>query len=232
MDKTVKSSDEAVRDVMDGAVIMSAGFGLCGIPENLIRALVRKGVKDLTLIGNNLGSTDSGDGEIYGIGLLAGNGQIKKFIGSFPGPIAKLPWFRELYRTKKIELEIIPQGTLNERIRCAGAGLGGFFTPAGVGTPIEAGKEKRTFKGREYILEMPLRADFALVKAHKGDRSGNLIYRYSARNYNPVMAPAADVTIAEVEKLCETGSFDPDSVHTPGIFVTRIVKGEKYEKRT
>ncbi|MBU2574498.1 MAG: CoA transferase subunit A [Elusimicrobia bacterium] len=221
-----------MRDIADGAVIMSAGFGLCGIPENLIRALARKGVKNLTVIGNNLGSTDSTDGELYGIGLLARNGRIKKFIGSFPGPIARLPWFRELYRTKKIELEIIPQGTLNERIRCAAAGLGGFYTLTGVGTPIEEGKEKRIIEGREYILELPLRADFALVKARKGDRSGNLIYRYSARNYNPVMAPAADVTIAEVEELCETGSFDPDSVHTPGIFVTRIVKGETYEKRT
>lgn len=232
MDKTVNSSDEAVRDIGDGAVIMSAGFGLCGIPENLIRALVRKGVKNLTVIGNNLGSTDSTDGQLYGIGLLAQNGQIKKFIGSFPGPIAKLPWFRELYRAGKIELEIIPQGTLNERIRCAGAGLGGFYTPTGVGTPIEEGREKRMLDGREYLLELPLRADFALVKARKGDRAGNLVYRYSARNYNPVMAPAADVTIAEVEELCETGSFDPDSVHTPGIFITRIVKGEKYEKRT
>ncbi|MDO8806404.1 MAG: CoA transferase subunit A [Elusimicrobiota bacterium] len=232
MDKTVKSADEAVRDIGDGAVVMSAGFGLCGIPENLIRALVRKGVKDLTLIGNNLGSTDSADGQLYGIGLLARNGQIKKFIGSFPGPIAKLPWFRELYRSKKIELEIIPQGTLNERIRCAAAGLGGVYTPTGVGTPIEEGKEKRVLDGREYLLELPLRADFALVKAQKGDRAGNLVYRYSARNYNPVMAPAAGVTIAEVEELCETGSFDPDSVHTPGIFVTRIVKGEKYERRT
>jgi 3-oxoacid CoA-transferase subunit A len=232
MDKTARSCDEAVRDIADGAVIMSAGFGLCGIPENLIRALVRKGVKDLTVIGNNLGSTDSRDGKIYGVGLLAENGQIRKFIGSFPGPIAKLPWFKELYRSKKIELEIIPQGTLNERIRCAGAGLGGVYTPTGVGTPIEEGKEKRVIEGREYILELPLRADFALVKAHKGDRAGNLIYRYSARNYNPVMAPAAEVTIAEVEELCETGAFDPDSVHTPGIFVTRVVKGEKYEKRT
>lgn len=232
MDKLVKSSDEAVRDINDGAVIMSAGFGLCGIPENLIRALVRKGVKDLTVIGNNLGSTDSSDGELYGIGLLARSGQMRKFIGSFPGPAAKMPWFRELYKNKKIELEIIPQGTLNERIRCAGAGLGGFYTPTGVGTPIEETREKRVIDGREYLLELPLRADFALIKAARGDRAGNLVYRYSARNYNPVMAPAADVTIAEVEELCETGAFDPDSVHTPGIFVTRIVKGEKYEKRT
>ncbi|MBI5243154.1 MAG: 3-oxoacid CoA-transferase subunit A [Elusimicrobia bacterium] len=231
MDKTVKSSDEAVRDINDGAIILSAGFGLCGIPENLIRALVRKGSKDLTIICNNLGSTDSKDGQIYGAGLLAKNGQIKKFIGSFPGPIAKLPWFKELYRSKKIELEIIPQGTLNERIRCAGAGLGGFYTPTGVGTPIEEGKEKRLIDGREYILELPLAADFALIKAHKGDRAGNLVYRYSARNYNPVMAPAAKVAIAEVEELCEVGALDPDSVHTPGIFVSRIVKGETYEKR-
>lgn len=232
MDKLVKSSDEAVSDIKDGAVVMSAGFGLCGIPENLIRALVRKGVKNLTLIGNNLGSTDSSDGEIYGIGLLAKNGQIKKFIGSFPGPIAKIPWFREMYKNKQIELEIIPQGTLNERIRCAGAGLGGFYTPTGVGTPIEETREKRVIDGREYLLELPLRADFALIRARRGDRAGNLVYRYSARNYNPVMAPAATVTIAEVEELCETGTFDPDSVHTPGIFVTRVVKGEKYEKRT
>ncbi len=232
MDKLVKSSDEAVKDINDGAVVMSAGFGLCGIPENLIRALVRKGVKNLTVIGNNMGSTDSADGQLYGIGLLAKSGQIKKFIGSFPGPAAKMPWFREMYRKKQIELEIIPQGTLNERIRCAGAGLGGFYTPTGVGTPIEETREKRVIDGREYLLELPLRADFALIKARKGDRAGNLVYRYSARNYNPVMAPAAKVTIAEVEELVETGTFDPDSVHTPGIFVTRVVKGEKYEKRT
>lgn len=231
MDKVLRSCDEAVQDVKDGSVIMSAGFGLCGIPENLIRALVRKGSKDLTIIGNNLGSTDSRDGEIYGAGLLAKNGQIRKFIGSFPGPIAKLAWFKEQYQAKKIELEIIPQGTLNERIRCAAAGLGGVYTPTGVGTPIAEGKEKRLIDGREYLLELPLRADFALVKAHRGDRAGNLIYRSSARNYNPVMAPAARVTIAEVEELCEVGAFDPDSVHTPGIFVSRIVKGERYEKR-
>ncbi|MBI4679162.1 MAG: 3-oxoacid CoA-transferase subunit A [Elusimicrobia bacterium] len=231
MDKVVKSSDEAVADIGDGAVVMSGGFGLCGIPENLIRALVAKGSRNLTIIANNLGSTDSKDGKIYGVGLLVRNAQVRKFIGSFPGPIAKFPWFMEPYRSKALELEIIPQGTLNERIRCAAAGLGGFYTPTGVGTPIEEGKEKRVLGGREHILELPLHADFALVKAHRGDRSGNLIYRRSARNYNPVMAPAASVTIAEVEELCEVGAFDPDGVHTPGLFVSMVVKGERYEKR-
>jgi 3-oxoacid CoA-transferase subunit A len=232
MDKVLKSCDEAVSDVQDGSIIMSAGFGLCGIPENLIRALVRKGSRDLTIIGNNLGSTDSRDGEIYGVGLLVKNSQVRKFIGSFPGPITKFSWFMAQYRAKKIELEIIPQGTLNERIRCGGAGLGGVYTPTGVGTPIAEGKETRVLEGREYLLELPLRADFALLKARRGDRCGNLVYRASARNYNPVMAPAAKVSIAEVEELCEVGAFDPDQVHTPGIFVARVVQGERYEKRT
>lgn len=231
MDKVFASSDEAVRDVGEGAVILSGGFGLCGIPENLIRALVRKGSKGLTIIGNNLGSTDSKDGEIYGVGLLVKNRQVRRFIGSFPGPIVKFKWFHEQVQAGDLELEIIPQGTLNERIRCGGAGLGGVYTPTGVGTPIEEGKEKKVIGGREYILETALRADFALLKAFKGDRSGNLVYRFSARNYNPVMAPAAEVSIAEVEELHEVGAFEPDSVHTSGIFVDRVVKGERYEKR-
>ena len=231
MDKLYDSSDKAVADIQDGAVIMSGGFGLSGIPENLIRALVRKGVKNLTIIGNNLGSIDLKQGGAYGVALLAKNKQIGKFIGSFPGPVTKLDWFVEQYRNGDIEIEIMPQGTLNERIRCAGAGLGGVLTPTGIGTVFEEGKEKKIIDGKEYLLELPLYADYAIIKAQLGDRSGNLVFRYTSRNYNPVMAPAAKVTIAEVEELTEVGSIDPDQVHTPGIFVQRIVKGEKYEKR-
>ena len=231
MDKTCSSIDEAVAGIHDGAVIMSGGFGLSGIPENLIRALVRKGVKDLTIIGNNIGSIDLKEGGAYGVALLFESGQATRFIGSFPGPVTRLDWFKERYRSGSIQIEIMPQGTLNERIRCAGAGLGGVFTPIGVGTVLEEGKEKRVIDGREYLLELPLSADFAIIKAHTGDRMGNLVYRYTSRNYNPVMAPAAKVTIAEVEHLVEPGEIDPDQVHTPGIFVQSIVRGTKYEKR-
>ncbi|MCK4777443.1 MAG: CoA transferase subunit A [Actinomycetia bacterium] len=231
MDKVYESSLAATRDIKDGAVIMSGGFGLSGIPENLIRALIEKGVKNLTLIGNNIGSIDRKDGGAYGIALLAKNGQISKFIGSFPGPVTKLDWFKEQYNAGKIEIEIMPQGTLNERIRCAGAGLGGVYTPTGVGTLFEEGKDKKTVNGREYILELPLYADFAIIKAQKGDRHGNLIFRNTSRNYNPVMAPAGKITIAEVEELVEPGELDPNFIHTPGIYVQRVVKGEKYEKR-
>lgn len=231
MDKVYKNSEQAVADIHDGAVIMSGGFGLSGIAENLIRALVKKGTKDLTIISNNLGSIDLKEGGAYGIALLAENKQLKKFIGSFPGPVTTFDWFMEQYNKGEIEIEIMPQGTLNERIRCAGAGLGGVYTPTGIGTVFEEGKEKKVINGKEYLLEVPLYADYAIIKAQKGDRSGNLVYRCASRNYNPVMAPAAKITIAEVEELVDTGEIGPDEVHTPGIFVQRIVKGEKYEKR-
>lgn len=231
MNKSYKSSLAAIEDIEDGAVIMSGGFGLSGIPENLIRALVDKGVKDLTIISNNIGSIDLKHGGAYGSALLFESRQVRKFVGSFPGPVSKLPWFLEQYESGDLELEIMPQGTLNERIRCAMAGLGGVYTPVGVGTDLAEGKETREINGKEYLLELPLRADFAIVKAHKGDHTGNLVYRYSSRNYNAVMAGAAKVTIAEVEELVEPGKIDPNFVHTPGIFVQRIVQGELYEKR-
>jgi 3-oxoacid CoA-transferase subunit A len=231
MDKTIESSLKAIADVPDGAVIMSGGFGLCGIPENLIRALLEKGVRDLTIISNNIGSIDLKRGGAFGVALLFKAGQVRKFVGSFPGPVAQEDWFLKQYNEKKIEVEIMPQGTLNERIRCAAAGLGGVYTPVGAGTLLAQGKESRTLDGREYLLELPLKADFAIVKAFRGDRAGNLVYRHAARNYNAVMAGAARVTIAEVEELVEPGGIDPDGVHTPGILVQRIVKGERYEKR-
>lgn len=231
MNKVFNSTSEAIADIPDGAVIMSAGFGLSGIPENLINALLEKGVKDLTIIGNNIGSIDLREGGAYGVALLFKNKQVRKFIGSFPGPVTKLDWFRQQYDAGKIDIEIIPQGTFNERIRCAAAGLGGVYVPTGVGTIFEEGKEKKTFNGKEYILELPLYADFALIKAAKGDTMGNLIYRYTAQNYNTGMAPAAKITIAEVEELLEPGELDANHIHTPSIFVQRIVKGDKYEKR-
>ena len=229
MNKLYSSTVEAIADVKDGASIMFGGFGVCGIPENLIEAILEKGVKNLTVIGNNIG--DIKNGGFYGVAKLVKNRQVKKFIGSFPGMIAEVDWFIEMYSKNEIEVEIMPQGTLNERIRCAGAGLGGVLTPAGVGTLLAEGKEVKVIDGREYLLELPLHADFAMIKAHKGDRMGNLVYRYTARNYNPVMAPAAKITIAEVEELVEVGELDPDQVHTPGIYVKRLIKGERHEKR-
>ncbi len=231
MNKVYSDIDKVVSDIPDGAIIMCGGFGLCGIPENLIRALVRKNVKELTIISNNLGSIDLKEGGAYGIALLFQNRQVRKFIGSYPGPVSKLDWFKEAYVRGEIKIELMPQGTLNERIRCAGAGLGGVYTPTGVGTVFEDDKEKKMINGREYLLELPLHADYALIKGYKGDAEGNLTYRYTARNYNPVMAPAAETAIAEVEHLVPVGSLDPDHVHTPGIFVQRIIQGEKYEKR-
>jgi len=231
MDKTFESSIEAIADIGDGAVIMSGGFGLSGIPENLIRALVEKGSRGLTIISNNIGSIDLRMGGAYGVALLFENRQVRRFVGSFPGPVTKMDWFLEQYNAGEIELEIMPQGTLNERIRCAVAGLGAVYTPVGVGTVLAEGKESREIDGKEYLLEPALHADFAIVKARRGDRMGNLVYRGSARNYNAVMAGAATVTIAEVEELVEPGGIDPDSVHTPGIFVQRVIRGEFYEKR-
>src|SRR5438128_4187647 len=222
MNKVVASADEAIRDVFDGATIMVGGFGLCGIPENLIRALVRKGVKNLTTISNNAGV----DG--FGMGLLLSAGQIRKHIGTYVGENKLL---EEMVLKGTMELQLVPQGTFSERIRAAGAGIPAFFTPTGVGTIVSDGKETREFDGRIYVMERALRADFAFIKAWKGDRWGNLLYRKTARNFNPMMATAAKVTIAEVEHLVEAGEIEPDLVHTPSVYVKRIFQGEQYERR-
>src|SRR5437016_2797116 len=216
MHKVVSSADEAIRDVSDGSIIMVGGFGLCGIPENLIRALVRKGVKNLTTISNNVGV----DG--FGMGLLLAAGQIRKHIGTYVGENKLL---EAMVLNGKMELDLVPQGTFSERIRAAGAGIPAFFTPTGVGTIVAEGKETREFDGRTYVMERALKADFAFVKAWKGDRWGNLVYRKTARNFNPMMATAAKVTIAEVEHLVDVGELDPDTVHTPSVFVNRILQG-------
>jgi len=222
MNKVVANADEAVRDVFDGATIMVGGFGLCGIPENLIRALVRKGVKNLTTISNNAGV----DG--FGMGLLLSAGQIRRHIGTYVGENKLL---EQMVLQGKIQLDLVPQGTFSERIRAGGAGIPAFFTPTGVGTIVAENKETRDFGGRIYVMEHALKADFALVKAWKADQWGNLIYRKTARNFNPMMATAAKVTIAEVEQLVDVGELEPDMVHTPSIFVKRIFQGELYEKR-
>lgn len=230
MDKTT-SIEHALADVQDGATIMFGGFGLCGIPENLIRALREKGTKELTVISNNAGSIDLKKGGAFGIALLFENRQVRKFVGSFPGPVSKLDYFLEPFRSGDLELEIMPQGTLNERIRCSMAGLGGVYTPVGAGTLLAKGKESREIDGKEYLLELPLKADFAFVKGHRGDTMGNLVYNFTARNYNAGMAGAATVTVAEVEELVQPGDIHPDAVHTPGILVQRILQGPMYEKR-
>ena len=222
MNKVVGTADEAVRDVFDGATIMVGGFGLCGIPENLIRALVKKNAKNLTTISNNVGV----DG--FGMGLLLSNGQIRKHIGTYVGENKLL---EQMVLNGQIELQLIPQGTFSERMRAAGAGIPAFYTPTGVGTVIAENKETREFEGRLYLMEHALKADFAFVKAWKGDTWGNLVYRKTARNFNPMMASAAKVTIAEVEHLVKPGELDPDMVHTPSIFVKRIFQGELYERR-
>jgi 3-oxoacid CoA-transferase subunit A len=222
MNKVVGSAEEAIQDVFDGATIMVGGFGLCGMPENLIRALARKGVKNLTTISNNAGV----DG--YGMGLLLANGQIQRHIGTYVGENKLL---EEMVLKGKVQLDLVPQGTFSERIRAGGAGIPAFFTPTGVGTIVAEGKETRDFDGRTYVMERALRADFAFIKAWKGDRWGNLVYRKTARNFNPMMATAAKVTIAEVEHLVEVGELDPDTVHTPSVFVKRIFEGALYERR-
>ncbi len=221
MDKTVASADEAVADFFDGATMMAGGFGLCGIPENLIAALRRKGTRDLTIISNNCGIDDKG------LGILLANGQVKKMVSSYVG---ENKTFERLFMTKQLEVELTPQGTLAERIRAGGAGIPAFYTATGYGTVVAEGKETRTFNGRHYVLEQALTADFAIVKAWRGDRLGNLIYRKTARNFNPMMATAAKVTIAEVEEIVEPGQLEPDQIHTPGIYVSRIIKGASYEK--
>lgn len=225
MNKVVASADEAVRDIQDGSSILVGGFGLCGIPEDLIEAVYRKGVKNLTTISNNAGVDQ------FGLGKLLQSRQIKKHIGSYVG---ENKHFEQLVLSGELDLELNPQGTLAERIRAGGAGIAAFYTPTGYGTLVAEKKETREFNGRPYVMEHGLTADFALVKAWKGDRWGNLIYRKTARNFNPMMATAGKITIAEVEELVEVGQLPPDSVHTPGIFVKRIVvsKAEKkIEKR-
>jgi 3-oxoacid CoA-transferase subunit A len=222
MHKVVASAEEAIQDVFDGATIMVGGFGLCGMPENLIRALAAKGVKNLTTISNNAGV----DG--FGMGLLLANGQIKRHIGTYVGENKLL---EAMVLDGRVHLDLVPQGSFSERIRAGGAGIPAFFTPTGVGTVVAEGKESREFDGRTYVMERALKADFAFIKAWKGDTWGNLVYRKTARNFNPMMATAAKVTIAEVEHLVSPGELDPDTVHTPSIFVKRIFQGGVFEKR-
>jgi 3-oxoacid CoA-transferase subunit A len=222
IDKRVKDADDAVRDIPDNATLMLGGFGLCGIPENSIAALLRRGVKGLTCISNNAGVDD------FGIGLLLKTRQVKKMISSYVGENAE---FERQLLSGELEVELIPQGTLAERCRAGGAGIPAFFTPAGVGTEVAEGKETRDFDGKTYLMESWLRADFSIVKAWKGDTSGNLIFKGTARNFNPMMATAGRITIAEVEELVPLGQLDPNEIHTPGIFVHRIFQGKNYEKR-
>jgi len=222
VNKVRTNSDEAVEPIFDGATIMLGGFGLCGIPENLIAALVRKGVRGLHTISNNMGI----DG--FGMGLMLEAGMIESHIGSYVGENKLL---ESLVVRNKLKVTLVPQGTLAERIRAGGAGIPAFYTPTGVGTIVAKGKEVREFDGKQYLLEHALKADFALVKGWKGDESGNLVYRKTACNFNPVMATAAAVTIAEVEQLVATGEIAPEQVATPGIYVKAIVQGEKYERR-
>ena len=222
MNKVVSSAEEAIQDVFDGATIMVGGFGLCGMPENLIRALAHKGTKNLTTISNNAGV----DG--YGMGLLLANGQIRRHIGTYVGENKLL---EEMVLKGTVQLDLVPQGTFSERIRAGGAGIPAFFTPTGVGTVVAEGKETREFEGRTYVMERALKADFAFVKAWKGDRWGNLVYRKTARNFNPMMATAAKITIAEVEHLVDVGELEADLVHTPSVYVKRIFQGGLFEKR-
>jgi 3-oxoacid CoA-transferase subunit A len=222
VNKVLATAEDAVERIPDGATIMMGGFGLCGIPETLIAALRARGTKGLTVISNNAGVDD------FGIGVLLRSRQVRKMISTYVGENKE---FERQFLTGELEVELVPQGTFAERIRAGGAGIGGFFTPTGYGTVVAEGKETRTIGGKPYVLEQPLHADFAFVKAWKGDRDGNLVYRKTARNFNPVMATAADVTIAEVEHLVEPGEIDPDQVVTPGIFVRHILEGTRYEKR-
>jgi 3-oxoacid CoA-transferase subunit A len=221
MHKVVSGADEAIQDMQDGAVIMSGGFGLSGNPENLIEAIHRKGVKNLTIISNNCGTTDKG------LGVLLQSKQVKKMIASYVGENKE---FERQYLAGELEVELNPQGTLAERIRAGGAGLGGFFTPTGAGTLIAQGKESRTIDGKEMIFEKPLRADYAIVRAWKGDKWGNLVFRKTARNFSPMMCTAARITIAEVEHLVEVGELEPDLVHVPSVYVKRIFQGRNYQK--
>jgi len=222
MDKVVRSAQDAVARIPDGATVMVGGFGVCGNPENLLAALHAQGTRGLTVVSNNAGIDD------FGLGRLLKARQIRKMIATYVGENRE---FERQYLAGELEVELVPQGTFSERIRAGGAGIGGFFTPTGYGTLVAEGKETRVIDGRPYVLELPLKADFALVRAWKGDRSGNLVYRKTARNFNPMMATAAKVTLAEVEHLVEPGEIEPDAVHTPGIFVQRILQGTHYERR-
>lgn len=222
MNKVVPNAMEAVKDITDGVTIMMGGFGLCGIPENLIQAVRERGIKNLTVISNNAGTTE------YGISLLLRTRQVRKMISTYVGENAI---FEQQVLAGELEVELNPQGTFAERIRAGGAGLGGFYTPTGAGTIVAEGKESRMINGKTYLLEYPLRADYAFVKAYKGDTLGNLVYRKTARNFNPMMATAAQITIAEVEHLVAPGELDPDMVHTPGIYVKRIFQGVYPQKR-
>src|ERR1700686_872983 len=221
MDKRIASADAAIEKIPDGATILMGGFGLCGIPENLIAAVRRKGTKDLTIVSNNAGVDD------FGIGVLLQQRQVKKMISTYVGE-NKL--FEQLVLSGELQVELNPQGTLSERLRAGGAGIPAFYTPTGYGTMVAEGKETREFDGRMFVMERALRGDFAFIKAWKGDRWGNLVFRKTARNFNPVMATAADYVIAEVEELVELGTLPPESVHTPGIFVNAIFQGVNYEK--
>jgi 3-oxoacid CoA-transferase subunit A len=226
INKVVASADEAVKDVRDGATLVVGGFGLCGIPENLIQALVRSGVRNLTCVSNNAGVDD------WGLGLLLQSRQVRKMVSSYVGENAE---FERQFLAKELEVEFVPQGTLAERMRAGGAGIPAFFTPAGYGTIVAEGKETRAFDGREYVMERGIIGDFSLVAAWKGDRFGNLVYRKSARNFNPMAATAGKICIAEVEELVEPGKLDPDCIHTPGIFVHRLIvaaRQKRIEQRT
>lgn len=216
------SFEEAVADIKDGDMLAVGGFGLCGIPEKSIAALVQKGTKDLTVVSNNCGVDD------WGLGLLLANKQIKKMVASYVG---ENKIFEQQFLSGELEVELTPQGTLAERLRAGGAGIPGFYTATGVGTPIAEGKEVKIFDGKDYILEEGIAADFALVKAWKADKLGNLVYRKTSRNFNPLAAMAGKITIAEVEEIVEVGELDPDHIHTPGVFVQRVLLGENYEKR-
>ncbi len=222
MNKLVANAEEAIHDIHDGATILVGGFGLCGIPENLIAALARKGLKNLTIMSNNAGVDD------FGLGVLLQNRQVKKCISTYVGE-NKL--FEELVLSGELELELVPQGTFAERIRAGGAGIPAFYTPTGVGTIVAEGKEVREFDGRRYVMERALTAEFALIRAWKGDKWGNLVFRKTARNFNPMIGTAGKITIAEVEHLVEVGEIDPDQVHLPGIYVKRIFQGPQYERR-
>lgn len=222
MNKVVKNADEAIAGISDGMTLMLGGFGLCGIPENSITALVKSGVKNLTCISNNAGVDD------FGIGLMLQGKQVKKMISSYVGENAE---FERQLLSGELEVELLPQGTLAERCRAAGAGIPAFFTPAGYGTEVAEGKEVREFDGKMYIMEEAFKSDFAIVKAWKGDTDGNLVFKATARNFNPLMATAGKITIAEVEELVEPGELDPNSIHTPSIFVNRIFQGVNYQKK-
>ncbi len=222
MNKVYKNAEEAIADIQDGVTIMLGGFGLCGIPENCINALVRKGVKNLTCISNNAGVDD------FGIGLMLQTRQVRKMISSYVGENAE---FERQLLSGELEVELIPQGTLAERCRAAGAGIPAIYTPAGVGTEVAEGKETRVFNGKTYLLEHAFDAEYAIVKAWKGDRYGNLIFKDTARNFNTVMATGGKITIAEVEELVELGELNPNDIHVPGIYVHRIFQGSDYEKR-